>query len=285
LGCGVGQRRERLKQGRAGAAYRRLSVAARLCVALLLAGCAQASPTPPPTPALVRVLATDLTEPLAWDLALAYAANNPAVVVAPALAAAGGLAAELEAGQAELALTVTPDPALFGTPVGYVPLSVVVNPANALETLPLAQAQALFEGRVLEWSALGAAGQPAGQGQVHVVARAPDSDAGRAWASQLWGEAAGTVMPNALVAPTWEAMAALVAEDPYAVGYVIGPVLDDRLKPLQLTDAEGQVVAMQLLVVAVAAGEPSGAARGFLAWAQGAAGQAVVAQRHTALAP
>ena len=266
------------------------SARARIGASLLclLAGCAQPAPTPPPTPALVRVLATDLTEPLALDLALAYAADNPAVVVAPTLAEAGTLAGALSAGQADLALTVTPAPtqigqaaALFGTPLGYVPLTVVVNPANPLATLPQAQAQALFEGRVLEWSALGAAGL----GQVRVVARAPESDAGRAWAGQLWGPAAGTVTPNAVLAPTWVAMRTLVGDDPNAIGYVIGPRLDETLKPLALTGADGAAVTLQVLVVAVAAGEPSGAARGWLAWAQGAAGQAVVAQRHTALAP
>ena len=117
---------------------------------LLLAACATPTATPPPTPALVRVLATDLTEPLALDLALAYAADNPAVVVAPTLAAADTLAASLQAGQADLALTVTPDPALFGTPLGYVPLTVVVNPANPLDRLPLATAQALFSGQVTD---------------------------------------------------------------------------------------------------------------------------------------
>ena len=247
---------------------------------LLLAACATPTATPPPTPALVRVLATDLTEPLALDLALVYAADNPAVVVAPTLAAADTLAASLQAGQADLALTVTPDPALFGTPLGYVPLTVVVNPANPLDRLPLATAQALFAGQVTDWALAGG-----DSGPVAVMARAPDSEAGRAFAGQLWGGGEGTVTPNARLAPTWDAMRALVAADPQAIGYVIGPALDETLKPLALIGADGQAVTLQLLVVAVAAGEPEGPARGWLAWAQSADGQAVVAQRHSPLAP
>ena len=248
---------------------------------LLLAACATPTATPPPTPALVRVLATDLTEPLALDLALVYAADNPAVVVAPTLAAADTLAASLQAGQADLALTVTPDPALFGTPLGYVPLTVVVNPANPLDRLPLATAQALFAGQVTDWALAGG-----DSGPVAVMARAPDSEAGRAWAGQLWSAPAeGTITPNARLAPTWDAMRALVAADPQAIGYVIGPALDDTLKPLALTGADGQAVTLQMLVVAVAVGEPAGAARGWLAWAQSADGQAVVAQRHSPLTP
>jgi phosphate transport system substrate-binding protein len=249
-------------------------------LAALLAGCAPPAPTPPPTPALVRVLATELTEPLANDLALAYAANNPAVVVAPSWAPAADLAAALQSGQADLALTVTPDPALFGTPLGEVSLVVVVNPANPLNTLTLAQARALFAGQLTEWEQVGA-----GAGQVNVVARAPDGEAGQAWAEQVWGDAPGAVTPNAALAPSWDAMQTLVAEDPDALGYMLGPLVDDTLKPLALTGANGAAVTLQLLVVAMAAGEPSGAARGWLAWAQGPAGQAVVAQRHTPLEP
>ncbi len=228
----------------------------------------------------MRVLATDLTEPLALDLALAYAAEQPAVVVAPTWAEADGLAASLTAGQADLALTVTPDAALYGTPLGYVPISVVVNLANPLDELSLEQVQGLFTGRVADWSQVG------WQGQVVVAARAPESDAGRAFAGQVWGDAAEAIVsPNARLAPSWAAMQTLVGDDPYAVGYVIGPALTDDLKPLRLTDADGAVVSLQLLVVAMAAGEPSGAARGWLAWAQGEAGQGVVAERHGALKP
>jgi phosphate transport system substrate-binding protein len=251
-----------------------------LTLSLLLAACGAPSPTPPPTPALVRVLATDLTEPLAWDLALAYTAERPAVVVAPSLAPAGALAAELGAGRAELALVVEPalDPALFATPLGRLPWAVVAHPANPIAELSLDQARALFAGQLADWAALG------GQGPVAVAARAEDSDAGRAFAGLLWGGVdAERVTAAARLAPTWEAMRAQVAEDPAALGYLLGPLLDDSVKPLRLLDAAGDPLARGLLVVAAATAEPAGPAREFLAWAQSPAGQAVVAERHGAL--
>src|SRR5205823_7553249 len=95
-----------------------------LVTSLLLASltaCTSPTLTPRPTPALVRVAVTDITQPLLLDLAAAYATVNPDVVVAPSLAPQPGLAAQLAAGQADLALTTAPDPKLFATPVGYVP--------------------------------------------------------------------------------------------------------------------------------------------------------------------
>jgi phosphate transport system substrate-binding protein len=251
-------------------------------ILLLAAACAVPAPTPPPTPALVRLLVTDLTEPLGWDLALAYAKAHPAVAVVPQLAPAGNLAAELIAGRAELALTADPDPALFASPVAYLPWAVVVHPGNPLSVVSPDAARALFAGQLTEWSQLGG-----GPGQVQVVARAAGSTASEAFLARLWGPAAAgaAVTPNARLAPTWDALRALVAENPNAIGYLIGPALDESVRALVLR-AEGQPAPdLRLLLVAAAAGEPAGPARDFVAWAQGADGQAVVALRHAPLPP
>jgi hypothetical protein len=252
-----------------------------LCAAL--AACATPTPTPPGTPALVRLLATDLTEPLAYDLALAYADVNNAVLVVPALEAASGLAAELTAGRAELALTLTPDPALFGTPAGYLPLSVAAHPDNPITSLTVAQAQDIFAGRVRDWSQVSAE-----QGGILVVARAAGSPADDFFRAQLWGDPPpddAAVSPGARLAPTWGAMRELISENPHSLGYLIGPELADFVRPLPLIMADGQPADFRALNVAVAAADPEGPARAFLAWVQSPAGQAVVAQRHAPLEP
>ena len=224
----------------------------------------------------MRVTATDLTWPLLLDLSTAYAGVNPNVAVAPSQATDAALPGMLAAGQTDLALTTAPDPKLFATPIGYVPLQVVVHPSNPLTTVSVAQVQALFDGRITDWSQLGGRGGP-----VQVVARAPDSDAARA----LSGTAIGpmTVTANALLAPTWDAMHDLVGQNPSDVGYLIGPKLDAAVKPITLIGADGAPVSLRVLAVAVAASDPSGAARDFLAWAQSAAGQAVVGRRNEKL--
>jgi phosphate transport system substrate-binding protein len=190
------------------------------------------------------------------------------------------VAAALAAGQAELALTADPDPGLFATPVGYLPWRVVVHPGNPLQALEAEQARALFAGALTEWSQVGG-----GAGQVLVAARAADSAAGRAFAARLWGGEAGSVTANARLAPTWGAMRALVAENPNALGYLIGPEVDESVRPLRLSGGGQAAPDLRQLVAAAAAAEPAGAARDFLAWAQSRAGQAVVAERHESLEP
>ncbi len=242
----------------------------------LCSACASPTLTPRPTPALVRVAVTDVTQPLLLDLAAAYATANPDVVVAPSLAPPDALSGQLSGGQADLALTTAPDPRLFATPLGYVPFQVVVHPANPLTRLSLAQAQGLFAGRLADWSQAGGTAGP-----VQVVARGAGTGAERAFFATALGPI--TVTASALVAPTWGAMRQLVGQSPGAIGYLIEPELDATIKPVQLQDAGGAPASLRLLAVAQAASDPSGAARAFLAWAQSPAGQAAVARRNERL--
>jgi phosphate transport system substrate-binding protein len=240
--------------------------------------CATATVPPPPTPALLRVAVTDLTEPLLLDLAADYAQANPAVALAPSLAREADLAGRLQSGQADLALTTAPDPQLFATPLGYVAFRLVAHPSNPLDRLTLPQAQGVFTGRLTDWSEAGGR-----QGQVQAVTRPTDGDA-----AQALGQTAMeplTVTVNALVAPTWDAMREIVAQNPNAAGYLIAPKLDPSVKPLTVTGPDGAPLNLRLLVAAEATGQPSGAARDFLAWAQSPAGQAAIARRHEAYKP
>jgi phosphate transport system substrate-binding protein len=226
----------------------------------------------------VRVTATDVTWPLLLDLSAAYASVNPNVAVAPSLAREAALAGMLGAGQTDLGLTSAPDPKLFATPIGYVPIQVVVHPSNPLTMLSLAQVRALFDGRITDWSQVGGPG-----GAVQVVASGPGSDAARALGATAIGPV--TVTVNALLAPTWDAMHDLVGQNPGSVGYLISPKLDASLKAVAVAGSAGagSPVALRVLAVAVAANDPTGAARDFLAWAQSPVGQAAVARRNEKL--
>jgi phosphate transport system substrate-binding protein len=241
-----------------------------------LTSCSSPTLAPRPTPALIRVAVTDLTQPLLLDLSATYALANPDVVVAPSLAPEANLSSLLSAGQADLALTTSPDPKLFATPIGYVPFQVVTHPSNPLTQLSLDQVQALFAGRIADWGQVGGIAGP-----VLVVTRGVGTDAERAISATAMGPF--TVNTSALVAPTWPAMRQLVGQNTSAIGYLIGPELDAGVKPLPLQAAAGAPVQLHLLAVAEAAADPTGVARAFLAWAQSPAGQAVVAKRHTAL--
>ena len=78
-------------------------------------------------------------------------------------------------------------------------------------------------------------------------------------------------------------MRQLVSANPGAIGYLIAPEVDATIQPLPLQDATGAPLPLRLLAVAEAPGDPSGAARYFLAWAQGPAGQAAVGKRNETL--
>jgi phosphate transport system substrate-binding protein len=240
-------------------------------VLFLLAACSP-PPTipPPPTPVAVRVLATDLTEPLLLDLAAAYARVSPSVAVVPGRALAPGAGAALAAGEADLALTSMPATGFFATPLAYARLAVVVHPANAVNALSEAQVRALFAGDIGDWAQVGGAAGP-----VQVVAPAPGGEAEALFTQQVLAGAAPTV--SALVAPGWDAMRTLVGDDPNALGYLPAAELSGAVRVLD------QPAELRALVVAVAITEPVGPARDFLAWAQSAAGQAVVAERYEPL--
>jgi ABC-type phosphate transport system substrate-binding protein len=254
-----------------------LAAIAGLLLALLSA-CASPTLAPRPTPALVRVAVTEITEPLLLDLAAAYARVNPDVVVAPSPVPQASLDAQLASGQADLALTTAPDPKRFATPLAYVPFEFVVHPSNSLKSITVVQARDLLSGRLADWSAAGGAGGP-----VQVVTRGPGTSAEAALAATAFGPI--TVTTSALVAPTWAAMRQLVAANPGALGYLIAPEADATVRPLAVLDTNGAPLALRLLAVAEAAGDPSGAARNFLAWAQSPAGQAAAARRNLAYKP
>lgn len=215
----------------------------------------------------MRVAATDLTAPLLSDLMAAYADATPGVTLSPTVVPLSTLNSDLAAGRADLALVTSPDANLFATPLGYVSMAVVVNPANVLASLSAAQVPTIFAGRVTDWAQVGGS-----SGEIQVVSREDASDAARAFGVSALSGTLPT--PNALVAPNWEAMREAVSQNPNAIGYLPLPELDATVKPVSV-DAEWRA-----LIVAVAAREPIGPARDFLAWAQSEEGQKAVGERY-----
>lgn len=226
-------------------------------LAIFLAACGGGAYTS--TPETLRLAAADLAAPLLSDLIAAYAATHSQV----------SLAAVIEPGAPyDLLLTARPEADSFATPIGYVSLALVVNPANPVDALSAAQAREMFAGRLADWAQVGGA-----PGAVVPVAREDTSEAARIFTDQGFE----TITLNALVAPTWEAMRAHVAQTPGALGYLPLPEIDASVKALALD------VTMRLLIVAAAPTEPTGISRDFVAWVQSEAGQAVVAHRYESI--
>lgn len=237
-----------------------------LALAVMLGGACAAPPTPAATPVTLTIAATDLTAPLVQDLAAAYRAAIPAVVIAIHLVPQTELAVEVATGRAALGLTTQTAAGPFVTPIGAAPLHLVIAAGPPLPALSRAQARGLWAGQITDWAQVGG---PAGP--VQIVTREAGADAALAWLDALDAPAAA---PNAWIAPTWAAMRELVGQTPGAVGYLPASELDASLQAVPL-DAP-----LMAPVAAVALTEPTGPARDFLAWAQSPAGQAVVSQRH-----
>jgi phosphate transport system substrate-binding protein len=229
------------------------------------------------TPTTLHVEVTDLTAPLFFDLAAAYADVRPDVSLASTMASPAALTANLDAGRADLGLLVSADPDQFATPLGYVTFVVVVHPTNPISDLSAAQLREIYAGRVTDWGQVG--GVPVAPlpgsltgGAVQPVGREDNSDAAQAFGTNALLGASPSA--NSLVAPTWDAMREAVSQNPGAVGYLPAPELDASVKVVSVD------TPMRVLIVAVASREPSGPAREFVAWVQSAAGQAIVAQRY-----
>lgn len=243
----------------------RCSLVALALIALALTGCATPSretPTPAPTPVVLRVAADDLGESLALDLADGYRSVRSDVVVVV-----------VTAGTSDAVFDVVADrgasSAPFRTPLAQVALVPAVATGFAAPALSSTQLAALLEGTVVDWSQLG--GQP---GSIAVVSRDPGS-VGAAILMERLGVSA--LAPETQLAPDWAATRLLIAQTSGAIGILPAAEVDSTVKAVPLDRA------ITVALEADAAQAPTGPAYDFLAWAQSPAGQVVVDRRHDPL--
>ncbi len=222
------------------------------------------TPTPPATPAIVRVATTDLGETLMADLVVGFHAAQHDVVVLVEPTASDGAPPDLI-----VAADRGVSSAGFRTPLGGTTLVPVVASSFAAPEVSEAQLGALLSGAIVDWSQVG--GQA---GSVVVVSR----DAG-AESSALLAERLGVaaLVPEARLVPDWPTARLVIAQTPGALGLL--PKAEVTADVRVLTAGSALTVTLE----ARANAEPTGPARVFLAWAQSPQGQAVVAKRHVAL--
>lgn len=160
-------------------------------------------------------------------------------------------------------------------------LSVIVHPANPLRALTVEQVRALFSGRVRDWSQLGGA-----PGPVRLHARDDRSGTFDTFKSLVMGDA--PLSPAATRYESTEQLAAAVAGDPQAVGFV-GLAGVGRAKPLALSERGTVPMAPTTLSVATedyvlsrrlflySAARPRAEVQALIDFALGPSGQQVVA--------
>jgi ABC-type phosphate transport system substrate-binding protein len=254
-----------------------------LAMCLTLAAC-QAQPAPPPAitpsppPAALRIGLSSSAAALAEWVAEPYATQteaNPQFI----LANNNALFTDLTTGQFEAILVhhIPVGSPGWLNPVALDGLVIVVHPNNPVQDLSLAEVQALFNGRITNWSALGGPDQP-----VNLVSREPGAGTRAILQQRVLAEQRISI--NALIQPDDSSLLAAVAADPLAVGYsmmgtaVIGEVKllsIDGIVPTPATTAD-QSYPLTAPLYFLSPTEPQGELRAFLAWLQSDVGQGVI---------
>lgn len=140
-------------------------------------------------------------------------------------------------------------------------LLVITHPANPAASLTLDQVEAVFSGRIKDWSALGGGG-----GAIQVWAFYPADETRRAFDRAVLGP--GLLTPDALLAPHPEAMLEVIAADPTAIGYLPAAFANEEVASILL--------GVELPVLALAETEPQGAALDLLLCLQSGPGQQII---------
>jgi phosphate transport system substrate-binding protein len=106
-------------------------------------------------------------------------------------------------------------------------LAIVINPDNPINNLTLEQVRGIYSGKTSNWSILGGK-----KSQIHVFTREDGSGTRSSFESLVMGTT--EIMPGALVENSNGAIRQLVADDPYAIGFISLGLVDKTVKALEL---------------------------------------------------
>lgn len=259
-----------------------IGLAALLLVGL--GGIACGTPLPTQEPVRLTLAASSSALPLAGDLAHAYQAAFPHIVVDVLPQANEAAAAQtVLAGRADAALVTGPAPAVAGLAASHVAsdaLAIVVHPDRPLENLTREQVLEIFGGRLRAWDELGA-----GDGDIQVVTREPDAGPRTVLAAAFLG--ARQLTPTAMVLPDDRTILARVAGDPLAIAALPAGWLDAHVRAVEIDGRGPEWVARQwpgypaeLPIHLLTPVTPAPEIAALRDWLLSARGQRVVSQRY-----
>jgi phosphate transport system substrate-binding protein len=192
------------------------------------------------------------------------------------------LLADLEAGQFDAVLVhhLPVGSELWFNPVALDGLVVIVHPDNPLAGLSAAEIQALFNGRITNWSSLGGPDTA-----VQVVSREQGAGSRTIFSERIMLEQRVTI--TAQIVSSNDQMIEAVAANPAAVGYSMMGAAGSSVKALAvegITAAPATTADQSYHLTAplyfVAPAEPTGDLRAFLAWLQSEDGQMVIGEKY-----
>lgn len=132
-------------------------------------------------------------------------------------------AADLGASSREL---VKAEKELLEIPIAYDGIAVIVNWRNSLDTLSLEQIRQIYQGKITDWSQLGAPPHA-----IHLITREEGSGTRNAFEEMVMGKDA-EITPAALVQDSNGSVREIVANDPYALGYISMGLVEPRVKAI-----------------------------------------------------
>lgn len=263
-----------------------MRVSLLLMLSLLLTGCA-AGDTQTPTPVTLRIAGSTSLQPVLEELAAAYQADVPYVLID---VRGGGTAIgiqQLQSGRIHLAASSwraetdeLPD-TLRAIPIARDGIAIIVHPSNQLTNLTSLQLRALYRGEILDWATVGR-----GRGMPEIISREEGSGTRAAFETLAMGGEHVTL--NALVMPSSQAVVEYVASHPEAVGYVSSGALTDQVYAVPIEEVAPTETALQSgayrlsrTMYLYARSPTPAAAQAFLDFVLSPAGQAIVARRLT----
>jgi ABC-type phosphate transport system substrate-binding protein len=246
--------------------------------------------SPSPRPPNVRLGLSSSAAALAELTAESYAAQTEETPPQFILADNTALLADLNTGQYDAVLVhhiPVGSPGWFN-PVALDGLVIVVHPDNPVGNLSLGEIQAVFNGRINNWSALGGPDQT-----INLISREQGAGARAILQQQVMAEQRISI--NALIQPDDQSLLTAVAADPLAIGYSMmgtaasrqarGPTANVKMLTIEgiaPTPAEtaSQTYPLTVPLYFLSPLEPQGELRAFLAWLQSDDGQDAIGERY-----
>jgi phosphate transport system substrate-binding protein len=181
----------------------------------------------------ICVAGSTSVQPFAEKLAEEYMRQHPQVRIdiqgggsSAGIYAAQQGAADLGASSREL---VEREKSLLEFPIAYDGIAVIVNKQNTLDNLSLEQIRQIFQGKITDWGAFNLKPHP-----IHIITREEGSGTRNAFEELVMGKHT-EITPEALVQDSNGSVREIVANDPYAIGYIsMGLVDHPRVKALDV---------------------------------------------------
>jgi len=155
-------------------------------------------------------------------------------------------------------------------------LAIIVHPSNFIDNLSLLTVRDIFSGRIRSWKEIGGP-----EKAIHVVTREEGSGTRGAFQEMVMGRE--RIANKAIVQDSNGTVREVVANDPYAIGYISLGLLNERVKAIKLDNVQPSLEAVVYrkykLVrpfLLLTSGPPQGLAKEFIEFILGEEGQDLV---------